>query len=460
MATVTKKEADGEHPAGHYLVVEDPQQASTWHLRVKTPDGKPDHGLMGAAWAALHEGYRGNRYEGPGKEEAIRKLKALYKDEGMDMPGMNMGDFSNQWIEIFRAGDYGAKGNWTAEDVKRVTANFEPQTWQPPLVLGHPKDDAPAMGLVRELREEAGRLLMRAEKVHPALEALVQEGRYPNRSVAFYLDPEGKGPVLRHVGFLGAQPPEIKGLEPVKFSDGEFVAIEFNEEETVDPKELSKTVAAEIRNFFSSLFGEKKPDATFTEEQVQARIAAAMKPLEQGIADLARKFDESVKQADQRTAASTEAAKKAEVAGFIEKQKAANRWVPAFDAAGLPAVLEQLALKGGTVKFGEAGKEKEAPAFELLTGFLTALPAIVPTKELVRSGKRIGKVVPFTEPTNPSTVVDAESMALAEAAQQLLPEVLKENPKLARHEAYSEAVRRAREAGASKAAGATAAGQA
>jgi len=68
-----------------YLVVEDSEKSSTWHLPVKR-NGKADHNLMGAAWAALHEGYRGNKYQGPNKSEAIRKLKALYKSEGMDLP--------------------------------------------------------------------------------------------------------------------------------------------------------------------------------------------------------------------------------------------------------------------------------------------------------------------------------------------------------------------------------------
>ncbi len=83
---VTKKEADCEHPASHYLVVEDPQKPTTWHLRVKNCSGELDHRLMGAAWAALHEGYRGNKYEGPNKEEAITKLKNLYKREGLETP--------------------------------------------------------------------------------------------------------------------------------------------------------------------------------------------------------------------------------------------------------------------------------------------------------------------------------------------------------------------------------------
>ena len=82
-----KSEGDGEHPASHYLVVEDPEKTSTWHLRVRNAKGELDHSLMGGAWAALHGGYRGNKYEGPKKAEALAKLKELYKREGMSTPG-------------------------------------------------------------------------------------------------------------------------------------------------------------------------------------------------------------------------------------------------------------------------------------------------------------------------------------------------------------------------------------
>ena len=53
-----------------------------------TADGPLNHHLMGAAWAALHSGYRGNKYEGKGKEAAIAKLQSLYKSEGMDLPSI------------------------------------------------------------------------------------------------------------------------------------------------------------------------------------------------------------------------------------------------------------------------------------------------------------------------------------------------------------------------------------
>lgn len=70
---------------GDYLIVEDRTKPTTWHLQVKR-GGKPDHGLMGSAWAALHGGFRGNVYQGPSKQEAIAKLIRLYKQEGMPLP--------------------------------------------------------------------------------------------------------------------------------------------------------------------------------------------------------------------------------------------------------------------------------------------------------------------------------------------------------------------------------------
>jgi 2'-5' RNA ligase len=70
---------------GDYLIALDPQKSSTWHLQVKR-GGKPDHGLMGSAWAALHSGFRGNVYQGPQKGAALAKLKKLYQSEGVDIP--------------------------------------------------------------------------------------------------------------------------------------------------------------------------------------------------------------------------------------------------------------------------------------------------------------------------------------------------------------------------------------
>jgi len=95
-----------EYPPSAFLVVEDPESPATWHLQVRDADGNPDHRLMGAAWAALTVGYRGNRYEGPGKEEAMRKLQALYSGEDMPEPtevDVRIDDALDKMGEVLRA---------------------------------------------------------------------------------------------------------------------------------------------------------------------------------------------------------------------------------------------------------------------------------------------------------------------------------------------------------------------
>jgi len=83
---VTKTVAGKQYPSSAFLVVEDSEAVSTWHLRYRDAAGNVDHRFLGAAWAATHGGYRGQKYEGPGKTKAISKLKALYKAEDMPIP--------------------------------------------------------------------------------------------------------------------------------------------------------------------------------------------------------------------------------------------------------------------------------------------------------------------------------------------------------------------------------------
>ncbi len=380
-----------------------------------------------------------------------------------------MPDFNNQWIEIFAPGDYGAKGKFTGEHLAAMVRNFKSGVWTPPAVIGHPETDAPAHGWARDMRiNAAGKLEAQFEKVSTQLEEHARSGRFPNRSVAIYLDPKGSGPVVRHIGFLGAAPPEVKGLAPIQFSlDGDFVAVDFSnspegeKEDEVDPKQMQESIRSGIREFFSGLFGEKK-EARFSEEEIDARVEKLREELAGQMSEQSKKIDALAaenKTLREGAAAGSSAAKKAEVQAFIEKRKAANQWVPAFDEAGLPAVLEHLAQSEGTVKFGEAGKEKELAPYAVLTAFFEALPKIVPTTELVKVSDRKSNVIQFAEPTTDKVTVDAESVALAEAAQTRAVEIQKANPALAFHECFARAYTQLAREGF-KPAGAISAGQA
>jgi hypothetical protein len=435
----TKKEEDGEHPASHYLVVEDPDSPTTWHLRVKGPDGKPDHRLMGAAWAALHGGYRGNRYEGPNKEEAIRKLKALYRAEDMEIP--EMADLDGKWIPIFEAGDYGEKGNWPVERLDELVRNYDPNLHEAPVVIGHPELDKPAFGWFEALRRVGNFLEGKLRQVHEGFETLLKEGRFKKRSVALYTDPVGKlpAPYLRHVGFLGAVPPEVKGLPDLAFVDGDFSEVEFDQEEKMDLKQIKETVAEFLREKFGG--GEPARGAGLSDDQVKSVIQEAVKPFTEKITALETKLTEAdkreedrKKEAGKQAIASAVAAARTRVQQFIERLKPAGRWVPAFERLGLPALMEQLALAQGTVTFGEGDKKIEKALLEVFEQFLEALPPSIVLKEITPKGAKPGKVVAMTP--SPGITLDEGSVALSARAREIAAE---------RKITFGEALREARQ---------------
>jgi hypothetical protein len=137
----------------------------------------------------------------------------------------------DDYVEIFRGGmqtDSSGKEHDGDAMIEKAFASFQLQEHQPPMVVGHPKDNDPAYGWVKGLRVKEGvgvpkTLLAKFEDVVPEFEDLVAAGRYKKRSASFY--PDGR---LRHVGFLGAVPPAVKGLADLKFQDEEAEMLTFD----------------------------------------------------------------------------------------------------------------------------------------------------------------------------------------------------------------------------------------
>ena len=67
-----------------YLVTEGD---GTTHLPYTGDDGKPDHRLMGAAWAALHGGYRGEKYAGRFRRGGIAEPVYREGEHNADVTG-------------------------------------------------------------------------------------------------------------------------------------------------------------------------------------------------------------------------------------------------------------------------------------------------------------------------------------------------------------------------------------
>jgi len=133
----------------------------------------------------------------------------------------------DDWIEIFKGGkQIDSQGREHDGDalIDRAVNNFNTANHEPPLVAGHPKDNSPAFGWVAGLKKVGNSLYAKFKDVVPEFQAAVKNGRYKKRSASFY--PDGR---LRHVGFLGAAPPAVKGLADLSFSDDDSTTFDFEE---------------------------------------------------------------------------------------------------------------------------------------------------------------------------------------------------------------------------------------
>lgn len=98
-----------------------------------------------------------------------------------------------------------------------------------PVVIGHPRDNAPAYGWVESLRYQGGKLFATLKDVTEEFMEWWRKGMYKKRSISLYPDM-----TLRHVGWLGAMPPAIKGLEDYQFAEGGII-LEFEEVAEEEP---------------------------------------------------------------------------------------------------------------------------------------------------------------------------------------------------------------------------------
>ncbi|MDD5539209.1 MAG: hypothetical protein PHG61_00770 [Candidatus Marinimicrobia bacterium] len=180
-----------------------------------------------------------------------------------------MADFKgfSDWIEIFKGGkqtDSNGKVHDGDAIIDKVVNSFNAERHEPPLVIGHPKENDPAFGWVEGLKSivKDGEkfLLMKAKNVVSEFEEMVKQGLFKKRSISVY--PDGS---LRHVGFLGAAPPAVKGLADLKFSDGEAVTFDF-----YDPQMGSVArILRNLRDWFIEKEGKEKADSIISDWDVE-----------------------------------------------------------------------------------------------------------------------------------------------------------------------------------------------
>lgn len=354
-------------------------------------------------------------------------------------------------VEIFRPGRHvamsGAVIEFSAADVAAIAAAYSPAVHEAPHVVGHPRTDGPAYGWVQALGvNDAGRLCVTASKqIEPAFAEMVKAGRFKKRSASFYPPEHPANPApgtyyLKHVGWLGAAAPAVKGLvdlgELGAATDGlvEFAGWD---------DEVNAGMWRRMREWFIAQFGTETADRVVPAWEVDALQREAIRdqvtpePAPQvsnppglmaytegapavttadpnspaALAARAAELDARAARITEQEAAQAaliKSARSAGLASFADAMVAEGRLLP----AERPAVLAAMQAVPDTctvVQFadGDPTKPEAHPAVEAFKAFIKALP---PRVEFGERAKPDGAVQLDTE--------DPQAIAKAAAAYQ------------------------------------------
>lgn len=291
-------------------------------------------------------------------------------------------------IHIFKAGLHTSMGGqqfaFSEADLAATASAYSPALHEAPLVVGHPTTDAPAYGWAKSVTAAADGLFVEPHQVNAAFGEMAKAGAYKKISAKFYAPDDKNNPkpgvyYLRHIGFLGAQPPAIKGLKAIEFSgdDDAGIAFELDFAETAQPATTENPEPSSLppgtEAATSGAGGSPKGSITSTTE------TTTVTPEEKA----ALEAQNAQLQADLATARNTlqaqaSAANTAAHTAFAETLISEARVAPA-DKALLIATLDHLepavlpgAQAPAVVEFGEGDAKK--PMATALKDWLKALP--------------------------------------------------------------------------------------
>jgi len=191
-------------------------------------------------------------------------------------------------LEVFKTGTHtDNKGNsktWTDADLNTIVKQYNEQSneekHEAPLVIGHPATDKPAYGWVKALTKQGNKLYAEVKDVANEFVELVNQKRFGKLSIALYPDMK-----LRHIGFLGAEPPAIKGLASPEFSEAEF-SVYTTEIENNKPKnnmefaEMQDDVIKKITDEVRGKWGEEVANGLISILNKHKTSATTEKPAE------------------------------------------------------------------------------------------------------------------------------------------------------------------------------------
>lgn len=282
---------------------------------------------------------------------------------------------SKPFIPIFTPGNHtsmaGDDLSFSESDLAATVAAYDPALHEAPLVIGHPKHDDPAYGWVKSLNIVADGIEAIPHQVNADFAEMYADGAVKKVSASFYPPNSAANPVpgvyyLRHVAFLGAQPPAIKGLRPAEFAEeaDDCITIEFSEQS--EPAEQVATDPETTSDSKTTPDSKPKQEETTVSPEEAAALEAKNKELE-------TQLD---KERADRAKADAERNHEKNVA-FAENLAAETR-IGKDDVPVVAAALDVL-QNNAEVNFGEGDDAK--PLHQAFSDALAAMPTRVEFSE-------------------------------------------------------------------------------
>ena len=303
-------------------------------------------------------------------------------------------------IRIMRPGTFrsveGRDVAFGEAELASIAAAYDPATDPAPLVIGHPKIEDQAYGWVDRITVENGQLVAHPSRIDETFADRVRKGDYAKVSASFYepTNPHNPKPgtyYLKHIGFLGAHAPGVKGLGSVQFAQsdtGDTLTIETEKDDTMTGK-----TGGNDTNENTNVNDAKKGDtASFAERQ------AELDAREKRIADRERAAEDSAR-----------AARHDGNVSFAEGLLKEAKLAPAGKDL-LVGILDQAgeASAEATVSFGEGQSIKLDAAIKKL---LSDASPLVSFAEVAGADKKItGSTASFAAPAGYTVSADKDAI--------------------------------------------------
>ena len=320
---------------------------------------------------------------------------------------------------------------FTPENCIDLANSYDPSVSEAPFVIGHPSLTAPAYGWAERLEFRDGIVYAAPRQVNPAFAEAFNAGSYKKRSLSIYQPDSPGNPkpghyYARHVGFLGAVPPGVKGLPDAQFAEasGDNGPLEF-----ALPWEADNLASLfqSIRDWVIQEKDIEQADSIIPQWRIQSILDSATDDRKSSISPLAYAEENNVDPNQTTTVTAEELARReTALAGREEKLRVAEEAAKQRDAKVRRDAVVSYA--DGLVKAGSILPRQKNTVVEVLLSldstplsFADGDATVNKTpEELLRDVlSQRPKVVDFSEKTGTADepVDFADASALATAAQ-------------------------------------------